>query len=66
MPPPPCVQNGARVFPEKLYVDKKVATGGAMVLYQFGVPTKIMSYFPKDSGGEIKGGLYPRSISPFD
>ena len=37
---PPCVMNGATVFPDQSYAARNVATGGATVPHQQGEPTK--------------------------
>ncbi|OQB90802.1 MAG: hypothetical protein BWX86_02163 [Verrucomicrobia bacterium ADurb.Bin122] len=40
---PSWVMNGTMVFPVKSWASRKVITGGAMVLHQFGEPMKIVS-----------------------
>lgn len=41
---PPCVMNGATVFPDQSYAARNVATGGATVPHQQGEPTKTTSF----------------------
>ena len=56
-PPPPCDMNGIIFFPEKLCSERNVVTGGAIVLYQFGEPMKIVSNFSRSSTFYLSGGL---------
>ena len=42
-PPPPCVQKGIMVLPEKSWLDKNVLTGLENVYHQTGEPIKIVS-----------------------
>ena len=43
---PPCVMNGATVFPDQSYAARNVATGGATVPHQQGEPTKTLQRGP--------------------
>ena len=65
IPPPPCVTNGITVFPLKSQLYRKVRTGGAIVLHQFGVPTKITSYLSNSRTFSASSGLTPALISLF-
>lgn len=59
MPPPPCVTNGITVLPERSWLARKEATGGAIVLHQLGLPMKITSYLPMSSTLAASSGLTP-------
>ena len=60
---PPCVMNGATVFPDQSYAARNVATGGATVPHQQGEPTKTTSYAPMSGRRPFSAGRYPRPIS---
>ena len=63
-PPPPCVQNGATVFPASFSPSKNVASGAAYVPYHMGEPTNTMSY-PSSGGTLFSGGCFPAARSAF-
>ena len=46
-PPPPLVTKGMMILLVKSFSARKVATGGAMVLNQLGVPSRMTSQAPR-------------------